>query len=259
MVTDGWLIVSATDAFHLIDVECFEKEPGSSSVFTRCEDKPRPVPPLSYPPPPPHPSPFPLPESEPVFTGVPPPVAPPPVTGNNRQDEPPPADRLYDDALRLFRTGNYIEVLQLLRPKVQERVTNKTYVLLARAHANLGQLAEALSWCDRSVAANKLDTESHYLRAVILLEQGRKEEAVQALRRCLYLDPGFILGHFTLGNMFFQEKNKIDARRHFNNALELLSSLPGDAAVSEEEGLNAGRMREIVENTLNMIHPGDHE
>ena len=43
--------------------------------------------------------------------------------------------------------------------------------LKIRALADRGNLAEALSACDEAIAADKLDPEMHYLRAIILQEQ----------------------------------------------------------------------------------------
>jgi len=66
---------------------------------------------------------------------------------------------------------------------------------VARALADQGKLAEALTWCDRWIAADKLDAAGHYLRAVVLLEQGDPEQARRALQRTVYLHEDFVLAH----------------------------------------------------------------
>ena len=43
--------------------------------------------------------------------------------------------------------------------------------LLARAWANLGD-AEAMRWCDRALAADRLNPSLHHLRGTILQEAG---------------------------------------------------------------------------------------
>jgi chemotaxis protein methyltransferase CheR len=65
----------------------------------------------------------------------------------------------------------------------------------ACALADQGRLGEALDWCDRWIAQDKLDPMAHYVRGLVLIEQGAADDARRALRRCLYLHPGFPLAH----------------------------------------------------------------
>ena len=54
------------------------------------------------------------------------------------------------------------------------------FSLLARALANQGRLADAILWCDRWVAADKLDAGAHYLRAIVRLEDGEMTKKARA-------------------------------------------------------------------------------
>jgi len=76
------------------------------------------------------------------------------------------------------------------------------------------------------------------------------EEAVTALRRVLYLDQGFVLAHFSLGNLSQAQGNRAEARRHLRNALELLGKYRPDDPLPHSEGIAAGRMAEIVTSAL---------
>ena len=116
----------------------------------------------------------------------------------------------------------------------------------ARRLANDGHLTAALAACDRAVAANRLVAAHHYLRGVILQEQGAAASAVTALRRALYLDPDFVLVHFTLGHLLLRQGRQTDARRYFANARALLHTSPPDALLPESEGLTAGRLLAIL-------------
>lgn len=122
--------------------------------------------------------------------------------------------------------------------------------LKIRALADQGRLAEALSACDKAIAADKLDPEIHYLRAVILQEQNMEGEAIAALKLALYLDPKFMPAHFAIGNLMLRRGNERAAKKSFENVLALLSACRAEDILSEFEGLTAGRCREIINATI---------
>lgn len=111
---------------------------------------------------------------------------------------------------------------------------------LARAHADRGQLEAALEWCKKAIEADKLDAASYYLLAAVQQERGNHEAAIQALERALYLDPGFILAHFALGNLRASQRRLRDAGRHFQNALGLLQKRLPEEVLPESGGLTCG-------------------
>lgn len=117
---------------------------------------------------------------------------------------------------------------------------------MARTCANQGKLAEAIEWCEKAIASDKLDPASHYLLATIRQEQGQGDAAAQALKRALYLDPEFVLAHFALGNHCLSQGRHRDAERHFGNSLALLRARPHAEILPESDGLTAGRLIEII-------------
>jgi chemotaxis protein methyltransferase CheR len=126
------------------------------------------------------------------------------------------------------------------------RKTSEAHHRTARAHANRGQLGEAIKWCEKAIAADKLDGPNHYLMATLQLESGQEENAIQSLLRTLYLDPEFVLAHFALANLQLSRGRKREAARYFDNTLSLLHELPSDALLPESEGLTAARLVEII-------------
>jgi chemotaxis protein methyltransferase CheR len=117
---------------------------------------------------------------------------------------------------------------------------------LARSLANQGKLTDALVWCDRWVAGDRLDPSGHYLRAVVLQELGGNEEARRSLQRAIYLQPGFVLAHFALGNLARRQGKNGESDKHFANTAHLLRGCqPGDL-LPESDGLTAGRLTEII-------------
>jgi chemotaxis protein methyltransferase CheR len=117
---------------------------------------------------------------------------------------------------------------------------------MARSCANQGRLSEALEWCEKAIATDKMNPSHHYLLATILQEQGQHDTAIQSLIRALYLDPEFVLAHFSLGNLHQSLGRYGEAQRHFGNVLMLLRKYPQDEVLPEADGLTAGRLAEIV-------------
>ena len=150
-------------------------------------------------------------------------------------------------AASCYAAGRYAEAVNLLLPLVGgKRAEPAVFSLLARALANTGRLADALTWCDRWIASDKLDSAGHYLRAVILLEQDDRAEARDSLQRAVYLHPDFVLAHFALGNLARSKGKPREAARHFGNALEFLARHQAGDPLPEADGLTAGRLTATI-------------
>jgi chemotaxis protein methyltransferase CheR len=120
----------------------------------------------------------------------------------------------------------------------------------ARSCANEGRLAEAIEWCEKAIAADRLNPAHYYLLATVRQEQGQVEAAAQSLARALYLDADFALAHFALGNLRLSQGRRPDAERHFSNALGVLRARAQDEVLPESDGLTARRLAEIIASVL---------
>lgn len=160
---------------------------------------------------------------------------------------PPPRPSDYQQALALYQQGRYGEAAAQATTLLSSR-QNKVQAmnLIARIHANQGDLASARQWCLQAINADRLNPAGHYLMAVVLLEQGQTDSSMQELKRTLYLDPDFVLAYFTLGNLYRQQGRDREAGKHFENALLLLDARPPEEILPEAEGLTAGRLAEII-------------
>ena len=150
------------------------------------------------------------------------------------------------EAIALYAQGDYRGAADRLQQLALHSPDPPVIALLARCLANQGQLADALGWCDRLIAAEKLNPSAHYLRATILQEQGAQEEAIRALQRALFLDANFVVAHFALGNLARAHGKPGEAARHFRNALRLLRTKQPDDILPESDGIVAGRLAEII-------------
>jgi chemotaxis protein methyltransferase CheR len=122
---------------------------------------------------------------------------------------------------------------------------------LAISLADRGELSEALECCDRWIAADRLNSSGHYLRAVILQEQGATDQAAHSLRTALYVDPNCVLAHLALGNIARSRGNWDEAARHLHNARKVLRGRRPQEPM-EFEGVTAGRLAQIIDSLLEM-------
>ncbi len=160
---------------------------------------------------------------------------------------PDPAVGVFERALEDHRQGRNAEAAAALeRLSTESPQRAEVFDLLTRVYADQGHLTTALTWSDRAITADKMNSQHHYLRATILQELGRGEQAAASLQRALYLDPDFVLAHFALGSLARRLGQEATARRHLANALDLLAACPPDSIVPASEGVTAGRLREII-------------
>jgi chemotaxis protein methyltransferase CheR len=165
-----------------------------------------------------------------------------------------PAD--LEDISRLLRVGNARRVVELLTsragidafpPEPGPDVPPEEAALLARALANLGNLAHAMLWCDRAIAAEKMNPRLHYLRAMILHELGEGVAGADALRRTIYLDHTFVMAHVALADLSRRLGRTDESSRHFRNATHLLRTRRQDEIVPESDGLTVARLVELID------------
>lgn len=149
----------------------------------------------------------------------------------------------YELAFDCYRRGDYPRAAAILETAPLDV---RTMLLQARICANQGLLEEAVAWCRRALEADKLNLGTHYLMAAILEERGEPELAIEALKRALYLEPRFVLAHFSLGNLA-RRLGRANTAKHFDNVLSLLRGYAPDEVLPESEGITAGRLAQIVQ------------
>jgi chemotaxis protein methyltransferase CheR len=251
LVDGGWLIVSPCEAssalfsqftaWHFPGATLYQKNAAASAQAMKWFSAPQPVP-----------------VEQQEYSDLPPLRAAPdfagaasveaaglPASGLPSPQAPP---QPYEAARALYEKGCYAQVIELLgacpEPPGQTAEAN---ALAARAFANQGKLSEALARCERAIELEKVHAGHHYLRAAILIEQGALDEARQALKRALYLDPDFVLAHLALANLARQRSQPGACARHLEIARGLLSARAREELLPESEGITAGRLLEIIE------------
>ena len=148
-----------------------------------------------------------------------------------------------EKSLHLFkRQGKKVEE----QKREQQKVDLKMDTMLIRDYTNQGRLNDAIKWCEKAIASDRLNPHYHYLLATILIEQGRVEDAVKSLKKTTYLDNNYVLAYFILGNLMFRSGELKTSKKYFSNAAELLSNYKDEDVIPESEGITAGRLSEII-------------
>ena len=138
------------------------------------------------------------------------------------------------EAREALARGDHRGVLELTQEGVG---APESSILRARALANLGDAASAEAVVGAAAVSFPLLPALHFLRALFLVQLDRHEEAAQAVRRVIYLDPTLALGYLMLGAILQRLGKRSEARRAYRNGHALLSRRPPDeiVALSDDE------------------------
>jgi len=150
---------------------------------------------------------------------------------------------------RLVAAGDDARALEQLSKLSRAREDAEVCWRMGRVLGNLGRYEEGLEWCRRGVALDKTNAHVYYIAALIQDEMGQNEEAFENLRRSLYVEKNFVLGHFSMANYHRWRRDEGRAARSYRNVLKLLEGRRDDEEITGD-GLTVGRLREIVSQIL---------
>ncbi|MEJ5308315.1 MAG: CheR family methyltransferase [Anaerolineae bacterium] len=184
-------------------------------------------------------------EAPAVLPKIAPPVTMPAVS----LPTPPPAPDIspLEQARQLVEFGRSEEARTLLLALTQSPpVSADVYILLGQTCANLGDLEAAERWCREALRRNKLALEAYYTLALVLQHQARLSEAIEALKKVVYIDRNDVLGHFSLARLYYQNGLAPAALKSLENARRLLETQPDDAVVARSGGVTVKRLRDAI-------------
>lgn len=187
-------------------------------------------------------------------------AAPPPGPAETAEPDVPPGQapeepgRELEQVRLLIETGRHEEAAgrldELTGLALPAPWQGEALALRARVLADQGRLDDAARTCRLALDQNRLNVSGHLLLATIEQERGDLAAAAAALSRALFLDPDNALGHFSLG--LLQTRQGLDraAERSLLRASRLLRDQSPDAPVGGQDGLTAGRLALVVEDML---------
>ena len=80
----------------------------------------------------------------------------------------------------------------------------------------------------------------------MLQHQGQLDQAIDALKKVIYIDRNYVLGHFGLANLYRVNGQLPQAQKSLDNARRLLEARAADELISGSGGITAGRLREAI-------------
>ena len=117
---------------------------------------------------------------------------------------------------------------------------------LAKLAADVEKWDEARAWLDKAEQIDQFRPEVHYLRALVELNGGNFELALQLLRRAIYCNPNFALAHYTLGDLYLRQGARKEAVRHWQLALNAVETADSQQPVSGSDDLSVEMLVELL-------------
>ncbi|MDX1900862.1 MAG: CheR family methyltransferase [Gammaproteobacteria bacterium] len=151
---------------------------------------------------------------------------------------------------RLMNESRWQDVLdELSRPNSKQNNTPFRDYVKATALANLGRLDESIQFCQESLMRDSTNIHVRFILAMSLLEFGKAKEAETELRKTLFLDHQFVVGHFQLGLLLIHNNQLNTGLKCLKNALSIVKAKDPNI---ELEGINCCRFREILEHEIDL-------
>lgn len=254
LVNGGWLVVGHSEPSLEIYKQFQARNFPDTVVYQRDDNaKPNPTPfifPLRRPAPPPPGI------SATTATPTRPTLIPHiPMQGASHAKED--ATELLARVRELLEFGRDRDAMQILEKLLETASNNpQVYALLGQVYANRGDWANAEKNCRKAIELDKLILEAYYTLGLVLQHQKRLDEAIDIMKKVVYLDRNHILGHYNLGGLYREQGLLPNAQKSLENALNLLRILPAEEMIAGSGGITAGRLRDAIvrqQQTLNKI------
>ncbi|MEO5741689.1 MAG: CheR family methyltransferase [Vicinamibacterales bacterium] len=126
----------------------------------------------------------------------------------------------YDFCLAAFRAGEWDVAESALTALIASCPTFvPALLLLGGVYVHSGRFEDAAEQAETVLKVSDLEPRAHLLLGMIAARRQRHDDALQSLRRALYLDDSLALGHFWLGNLHRDRGDIARACREYENVV----------------------------------------
>ncbi len=182
-----------------------------------------------------------------TIASTPLPLSPPSLVGKGAGGLGPKPQNEIERALALWQSGQVEQALGLLKTLANASTNNaQAAYLIAKIYANRLQFDAAMEWIDKALQHEPLSAPAYYMRGLIFQEQGKTDDALEAMRRSTYADREFVLGQYALAQLFARMGQNARARKALENVARWLEPHPREELIPEGDGLTVGRLLELV-------------
>jgi chemotaxis protein methyltransferase CheR len=151
---------------------------------------------------------------------------------------------LLETAESLFNQKAYQAAIEKVKEFLKDSPGNfKSYYLIAKIHANMGQYDQAIDYCKQALSVQSFSTKAYYLLAQIFEEQGNLEETKRILKKIIYLDSSSLKAYFDLGLIYKHEGDLPRAKKMYQTLLTFLRKMSEDTVIPDWKNIT---VRELI-------------
>jgi chemotaxis protein methyltransferase CheR len=127
-------------------------------------------------------------------------------------------------------------------------------IAAVRQLADEGKWKEAIARCDALLVQENLNPSLHFCRALLLNQMGRTAESERSLRRTIYLDRNFALGHFHLALVLQKNGDARAAAQSFKNARRVLAGIDKNIRLPDGDGITVAELQTLTEMQMEFLN-----
>ena len=124
---------------------------------------------------------------------------------------------------------------------------------LAKIFANKSEFDNATYWIEIVLEREPVFAPAYYVKGLILEGLGKLEQSLESIRRCLYIDPEFLLGHATMISLFRQLSQTKRALKVIQNLEKQIANQSLDDLVPEGDGMTISLLKEFISSQKELL------
>ena len=145
------------------------------------------------------------------------------------------------------------EAINVAAPPEPEKPASVSALANIRLLANQGEFEKAARCCEQIREDDSLNPLVYFYHAMVVDQVGDSQHAKTLLRKAIYLDRKFVLGHYHLGLTLQKESDARHAAQHFRIVLDLLSGIPDENCFTDGDGVTARDLKELTKLHLEVL------